>query len=152
MDQPLVVTGPTDGAIDVIKEAGSLASKLDVPLKVLTVITQEEFENDINVLSNIDKMDPISGSYSREEYAESVAQQAADDLLSDLDLVTETIGVGVDDETDEANAIIETAEQHDADYVFIAGRKRRPTGKAVFGDTTQRVILNYDGSVVVKTE
>lgn len=152
VQRPLVVTGPTDGAIDVIREAGELASRLDVPLQVLTVITQEEYENEISILLNIDGVGPVSGNYSPDEYAESIAKQATSDLLSDLDLDSETIGVGVGKDSDKADAILETAERNDSDYVFIAGQKRSPTGKAVFGDTAQRVILNYDGAVVVKTD
>jgi len=35
--------------------------------------------------------------------------------------------------------------------VFVRGRRRSPTGKAVFGDTAQAVILNFDGFVTVAT-
>jgi hypothetical protein len=36
--------------------------------------------------------------------------------------------------------------------VFLAGRKRSPTGKALFGDQTQAVILDFDGAVTVITK
>ncbi|WP_436924467.1 universal stress protein [Halosimplex amylolyticum] len=38
-------------------------------------------------------------------------------------------------------AIVELAEEVGADMVFVGGRKRRPTGKAVFGSTAQTVLL-----------
>jgi len=31
--------------------------------------------------------------------------------------------------------------------VFLTGKKRSPTGKAVFGDRSQAIILNFDGPV-----
>jgi nucleotide-binding universal stress UspA family protein len=37
--------------------------------------------------------------------------------------------------------IVALAEETDADLVFVGGRKRRPTGKAVFGSTAQTVLL-----------
>lgn len=39
-------------------------------------------------------------------------------------------------------AIVELADEVDADLLFVGGRKRSPTGKAVFGSTAQEVMLN----------
>ncbi|WP_439028514.1 universal stress protein [Haloarchaeobius sp. DT45] len=38
--------------------------------------------------------------------------------------------------------IRDVAETVDADRVYVAGRKRSPTGKAVFGSTAQEVMLS----------
>ena len=152
MERPLVVTGPSESAMDLIREAGELAEATETPLTVLTVVTREEFEEDSETLSTIGEIEHTSHSFSAEEYAESVAKQAINDLLADLDVETEPVGVGVSNDGARADAIIEAAEERDCDYVFVIGRRRSPTGKAVFGDTAQKVILNYDGSVVVKTE
>ena len=48
-----------------------------------------------------------------------------------------------------AQLIVDHAEEIDADAVAIAGRKRSPTGKVVFGSVTQDVILNTERSVLV---
>ena len=50
---------------------------------------------------------------------------------------------------DPAEAIIEAAEQGDADLIIIGGRKRSPAGKALFGSVTQSVILNAERPVMV---
>jgi nucleotide-binding universal stress UspA family protein len=48
-----------------------------------------------------------------------------------------------------AEEILEVAEEYDADLVCIGGRKRSPTGKALFGSVTQSVLLDADVPVMV---
>jgi nucleotide-binding universal stress UspA family protein len=50
---------------------------------------------------------------------------------------------------DPADQILAAADDADADLVVVAGRKRSPTGKALFGSVTQSVILNADCPVMV---
>jgi nucleotide-binding universal stress UspA family protein len=50
---------------------------------------------------------------------------------------------------DPAEQLLEVAESVDADLVVLAGRKRSPTKKALFGSITQSVILNTERPVLV---
>jgi nucleotide-binding universal stress UspA family protein len=44
--------------------------------------------------------------------------------------------------------ILEIAEDESADFILIAGRERSPAGKAIFGSTSQRVLLNASRPVI----
>lgn len=48
-----------------------------------------------------------------------------------------------------AQAILREAEEADADMICLAGRKRTPTGKVLFGSVTQAVILESTRPVLV---
>lgn len=50
---------------------------------------------------------------------------------------------------DPGRAIIELADDLDADLICIAGRKRTPAGKALFGSVTQDVFLGTDRPVLL---
>jgi nucleotide-binding universal stress UspA family protein len=50
---------------------------------------------------------------------------------------------------DPAEQILDIATAEDANLIVVAGRKRSPTGKALFGSVTQSVILNADRPVMV---
>jgi len=50
---------------------------------------------------------------------------------------------------DPAEQILDVATAEDANLIVVAGRKRSPTGKALFGSVTQSVILNADRPVMV---
>jgi nucleotide-binding universal stress UspA family protein len=50
---------------------------------------------------------------------------------------------------DPAAEVLEHAEEADVALICVAGRKRSPTGKALFGSVTQNVILNAERPVLV---
>ncbi|WP_436935012.1 universal stress protein [Halovenus marina] len=152
MERPLVVTDPGDRSAEMISEAGELAEAADVPLTVLTVVSDEEYSGDADVLKTISDIEGANYEMSAAEYAKEVAESAISDILSKYDIETEAVGRAVGDDDDRASEVLKTAERHDNDYIFLLGRRRSPAGKAVFGDTAQKVILNFDQYVVTLTE
>ena len=148
MERPIVVTDPSERAPELIREAAEVAAAAGVPLRVLTIVSQQEFENDADVIGSIASVERTSYELERSEYAEQIAGTAVRDLMGDLDLETQTIGEGIDEEDERGSKILEVAEDEECDYIFLTGRRRSPTGKVIFGDTAQEVILNFDGFVV----
>ncbi|MDZ5809749.1 universal stress protein [Halorubrum sp. AD140] len=49
---------------------------------------------------------------------------------------------------DPADELLAAADDVDANAICVSGRKRRPTGKAVFGSVTQDVVLGSDRPVL----
>jgi len=70
----------------------------------------------------------------------SVAIRDLSSLLDDADVDYEVRGRTADPGA-VGGGIVDLAEEVDADLVVVGGRKRSPTGKAVFGSTAQEVML-----------
>lgn len=80
----------------------------------------------------------------------ATAQQLASVRRAKEILEAEGVEVTVQGESgNPAERIIDHADREDVDAIVIAGRKRSPAGKVVFGSTTQDVILSTDRSVLV---
>lgn len=113
-------------------------------------------DNDIRIGVQIRHRDfGVIGSVENVSYdSDTTLDATANDIRTFADEVT------VDDvdievlarATDEpADAIFDEATERGCDHVFVLGRRRSPTGKALFGDIAQRVALNSDDYVTLAT-
>ena len=87
----------------------------------------------------------------------------SDDLFEEVDLpsIVEEVVAALEDEGvdvtvrrehgDPVEEILRVADEVDANTIAMVGRERSPTGKAIFGSTTQRVVLEADRPVTVMT-
>lgn len=148
MEQLLAVVEPTDAAAELINDVGEIAEALDADVLLIHVTTALEYSTRRKA-----REEPLSSSetYTREEAKDGATQLARDignEVLSEFDVEYEAAGyLG-----DRAETILEVADQYDCDHIFLPGRQRSPTGKALFGDATQKVLLNFDGLVTVTTD
>ncbi|MFC6825153.1 universal stress protein [Halopelagius fulvigenes] len=152
MQRGLVVVDDSSAHGTLLREAAEWARANGGELVLLSYLTPEEVEENLDAVESIERMEG-------EKYSQPSALDAARKFGRDF--VAETGGEGaveyeisaaVIEEDELGETILETASETDCDHVFIVGRKRSPTGKALFGDVTQRVILNFDGLVTTLME
>ncbi len=151
MEDALVVVDDRESTAGVLREAAAYATGADAELVLYVPLSEEEFEESLAALDEIGRVE--NKDYSDEDalsvarqYAEDVTEEALDGFDVDYTVVTDVT------EEVEAKRVIEIGNEQDCDHVFTVGRQRSPTGKAVFGDTTQRLVLNFPGFVTVQME
>jgi nucleotide-binding universal stress UspA family protein len=152
MDKALVVVTDDEASKNLLREAGELASGVDAELLLLSIVSETEFENDMETLEQIGDVEGTS--YDEDailDAARSDAQGIADEKLGNLDVEYETVGAVAEDDA-RAESILDLAAERECDSVFLVGRQRSPTGKALFGDTAQKVTLNFSGRVVLSMD
>jgi nucleotide-binding universal stress UspA family protein len=141
----MTIIAATDGAMEqdpVVSTAHDLASAYDDRLVVLHVFVQEEFEDHLNEVEEIGEPDTFSISQG-EQIAVRVARKTIDMTLKSEDGIEIVGRVG-----EPAEEILSVADEYNAQYLVIGGRKRTPVGKAMFGSITQSVLLNAGCPVV----
>ena len=149
MHRALVVADSTGAGRDLVHEAGELAAGVDAELLVLATLSESGYERDREVLDRIAEAERTTyQADSIEDHAGKMARDIADTALASIDVEYETRGVVLDGRA-RGSVIVDEAETAECDHVFLAGVRRSPTGKAVFGDTTQSVVLNFSGRTTV---
>lgn len=118
-----------------VAEAIAIANATGATVSVLHVFSESELENTIDRLG----IEPGSEAATPDMVADRFAPlRDVTSRLEDADVEYDVLGeVG-----DAAERIAATARDVGADRIFIGGRKRSPTGKAVFGSTAQSVLLD----------
>lgn len=148
MQRALIVVDPVDPTKQFVEEGGEIAEATGADLLLLHVTSESEYDETRKALSDVSSM--AGGAYDvsqAEAGAKQLAEEVGREVFGDDGPNFESAGAVGDTSTQ----VIRVAEEHDCDHIFIAGRKRSPTGKAVFGDAAQRVILNSDVPVTVTT-
>lgn len=147
MEHALVVIDPSEGSKALVEEAGKLAAGVAAKITLLHVTTEETYaDRRVEMESISDSAETYSLTQAKAG-AENFAEDVGREVLADIDV--EWTARGAIGEYDVRT--IEEAKSLGCDHVFISGVKRSPTGKALFGDHTQQVILNFNGPVTVLT-
>ncbi|MCO8246641.1 MULTISPECIES: universal stress protein [unclassified Haladaptatus] len=148
MERALVVVEPTETAKELAYEAGTIAEGVGADMILTHITTEQEYGARRDAMESLMSS---SASYTvgeAEEGATQFARDIGDEVLSELDVEYEVTGfLG-----NKAEKILDAADEYDCDHVFLTGRQRSPTGKALFGDATQGVILDFEGPVTVLTD
>ncbi|MFB6095706.1 MAG: universal stress protein [Halodesulfurarchaeum sp.] len=134
-----------------LREAGALAAGVDGELVILNVMAEEEYEERAESRREAGARNRSIrqlGGYpltQASDDAKRLAERLGWHALDDLDLEWLAVGsVG-----DEVTEILSIAEDFECDHLFVVGKRRSPSGKAIFGDLAQRLVLKFDGPVTV---
>jgi nucleotide-binding universal stress UspA family protein len=133
----LLAVGPGDsGRIDRLAETAiEVAAPAGATVVLAHVFTREEYADSLDTLEFDTEADEVSVDEVAARHStirELVEKLEAADVAYEI-----RGGLGPHGET-----IVELAEEEAADRVVVGGRRRSPTGKAVFGSTAQEVLLN----------
>jgi nucleotide-binding universal stress UspA family protein len=159
----MVILVATDGETvpsEPVRVGYDLAQTYDTELVVLHVMPDDVFEEFQAAASGRERTGSLagdltyghggsSGSGQRfsledgQDNAANVAREIVDETLEDYSDVTFQGRVG-----EPVSEMIAEADRRDAQYLVVGGRKRSPAGKALFGSTTQSVLLNSERPVV----
>lgn len=145
MNRALVVVTDSTRSKQILREAGELAANNATELVLLSVSPTESYEDTHDAVASIGSSDLVYTIEQAEESAVRNIERTASEAFDGLDVEYHTKAVF----GREVDSILDVAEAYDCDHLFIAGRRRSPTGKALFGDLTQQVLLAFDGPVTV---
>lgn len=130
----IIAAVDTDDNADQILLAGAeLVDNLNEELHVIHVREYSELRKDVNSDTKLDQR---------------TIQQQIQDTVTRIatPFIDEFISVGLIGEP--ASEIISYADSNDATYIITGRKNQSPVGKAVFGSTTQQILLNGSCSVI----
>lgn len=142
----LAAVDETSQSKQVIHVAHDLATTYGDTLAVLHVIPDEDYEAHKGALNDL----PGFGNFTFRQQADSasrIAREFTETTIPELDTdILDPRGrVG-----DVAEEIIAESASTDPRFLVIGGRRRSPVGKAVFGSTAQKILLQAECPVVSK--
>lgn len=152
MERALFVAQRDTPATDeLLREAGELVAGVDAELIILHVMEEETYQKRSEAREGVDAPTkellqiggyPLTQATDEAKWmAERLGLSALDDLNIDW-LALGTVGR-------EAESILEVAREYECDHIFTIGNRRSPSGKAIFGDLAQRLVLDFDGPVTI---
>ncbi|WP_158854826.1 universal stress protein [Halorhabdus sp. CUG00001] len=147
-----VLLSESDAEKELLQQAATFSDCSDAPLTVLAVVSPSEYDSVAETMDLIGEIEHTS--YDDDAIFEGLRKNTRDiveDAIGDMDVPYE-IAVQVEDESDRADVVLTAAREHDCDHVFLVGQRRSPTGKALFGDLTQKIILNFEGDITLSME
>lgn len=136
--------GNVDTLVDTVID---IVDPTKTTVSLLFVFSRDGYED---VMAQMDIDTTTSGLTPDEVAQRHESVRRAVDRLDSLDIDYEVHGVSGGTLSEK---IVRKIEETDADVAVIGGSKRSPTGKAVFGDIPQQVLLNASVPVLyVKRE
>lgn len=149
MERALVVIDDTDKHRELLAEAADVVRATDSELELFSWETPDEFEDNMEALEAAERVEGTTYSNaSANDIVTNFLSEFVDDVLGE-DAPEYDVSSAVVEDDGVADEILNAARASDCDYIFLVGRRRSPTGKVLFGNVAQQVLLNFDGHVTV---
>ena len=148
-DRILLAIGPDDrdSLDDLVDTVINLAVPSNARVSLLYAFPRDDYEE---VMEQMDIDTTTSGLTPDEVARRHESVRGPGDRLESLDIEYEIQGISGGNLADQ---VVRTIQRSSADIAVVGGTKRSPTGKAMFGDHAQQVLLNAPVPVVyVKRE
>jgi nucleotide-binding universal stress UspA family protein len=141
----MVVVAAVDrsGGERIVNEGRKTADAHGLPLHVVHTLSEADFR-DLERASY-----DTSGKSLDMEQITSLAETIAEEAVTEAGVEAEEI-VGLVGKP--SQRVLEYADDVDADYVVVGGRKRSSVGKVLFGSVTQSILLNAECPVITVME
>ncbi|OVE84174.1 universal stress protein [Natronolimnobius baerhuensis] len=136
----------SDRAAVVVERAADLAEKYDTELHVLHVGHPTSDFTEVSADAMREQHEVTAKTTI--EKTQNAATAVAYDIATMVDGLENTDYKAVGLVGDPAEVIRSYATEHDAEYIVVCGRHRRPLGQALFGSVTQALLLNANRPVV----
>lgn len=134
---------------ELLREAGELAAGVGAELIVLSIIKEDDYAEKSVSREQLGETDGTGEQYSSysieqaEDDAKNRAERLAVETLDDIEVDWRGLGaVGQPERT-----ALDVADGQSVDHVFVVGTRRSPSGKAIFGDLAQHLVIDFDGPV-----
>jgi nucleotide-binding universal stress UspA family protein len=131
---------------DVVALAYDMAVTYDEPLIALHVVPTEEYDAHKKSLKDIPEFSDFSISQEADS-AKKFSRRFVKETIEDVDWDCVEPRGRVGDVTEE---ILAEADRVEPRFLVVSGSRRSPTGKALFGNTTQQLLLNAECPVVTQ--
>lgn len=128
-----------DRVVSLAEIAAEAAGMMQTAVHVLHVFTPGEFERACERLGYGADDAPTPDDVARQVPPVRELREELSTPLRDWGVPMTTSGA-VDRHP--SDVVVATAEERDAKRIVVGGRRRTPTGKAVFGSTAQRILLD----------
>lgn len=153
MDRAFVVLDDTDTHRDLLAEAVEITRATGADLELFSWVTPDEVEQEADALEAAGKAEGTTyPPASAHDLVTGIVNEVANDVFDANELPEFDIASAVAEDDAVADEILDAANASGCDHIFLVGRRRSPTGKVLFGDVAQKVILNFDDHVTVTME
>lgn len=145
MGTALVVLTDDDRDDQLLEAATRYGTGTETELLVCRFVDRQQYQSE--ALSDARDGKQLPTLEMIESEAREQAAAVADEAFGDTDVSYTALGAA----GELPDLILDTAVERECEHLFVTGRGRSPTGKALFGDIAQTVLLRFDGPTTITT-